>query len=142
MRVLAPSSPDRRTGDPAEDVCTMRVMKFRDVIRLLEDDGWQLSAQRGSHQQYEHPTKPGKVTVAGKQNADVPNSAPLGWWGSEWVVGRQLSAAGGAGAVPAGQECLEFPDDPEEGQAAALAGGRRRRSRVRKAWATETSVTW
>ena len=69
-------------------------------------------------------------------------SAPLGWCGLEVVVGRQLSAAGGAGAVPAGQECLEFPDDPEEGQAAALAGGRRLRSRVRKAWATETSVTW
>ncbi|HEV8685833.1 MAG TPA: type II toxin-antitoxin system HicA family toxin [Gaiellaceae bacterium] len=29
-------------------------MKFREVIRLLEDDGWQLSAQRGSHRQYEH----------------------------------------------------------------------------------------
>jgi len=38
---------------------------------LLEDDG-QLSAQRGSHQQYEHPSKPGKVTVAGKLGADVP----------------------------------------------------------------------
>jgi hypothetical protein len=32
----------------------------------------QASVQRGSHRQYEHPTKPGKVTVAGKPNADVP----------------------------------------------------------------------
>ena len=71
-----------------------------------------------------------------------PSSAPLGWWGSEWVIGRQLSAAGGAGPVPAGQERLELPDDPEQGQAAALVGGRRRRSRVRNACATETSVTW
>jgi len=50
----------------------MRSVKFRDVIRVLEDDGWRLFAQRGSHRQYEHPSKPGKVTVAGKPNADVP----------------------------------------------------------------------
>jgi len=50
----------------------MSGVKFREVIRLLEDDGWQLVAQRGSHKQYEHPSKPGKVTVAGQPNADVP----------------------------------------------------------------------
>jgi predicted RNA binding protein YcfA (HicA-like mRNA interferase family) len=50
----------------------MRSVKFRDVIRVLEDDGWRLIAQRGSHRQYEHPSKAGKVTVAGKANADVP----------------------------------------------------------------------
>ncbi|MFY9579166.1 MAG: type II toxin-antitoxin system HicA family toxin [Gaiellaceae bacterium] len=44
-------------------------MKFRELIRLLEDDGWRLVAQRDSHQQYEHPSKPGKVTVAGKPGA-------------------------------------------------------------------------
>ena len=58
------------------------------------------------------------------------------------MIGRQLSAAEGAGTVPAGQERLQLPDDLKEGQAAALAGGRRRRSRVRKPWATDTSVTW
>jgi predicted RNA binding protein YcfA (HicA-like mRNA interferase family) len=47
-------------------------VKFGEILRLLEDDGWQLVAQRGSHRQYEHATKPGKVTVAGKPNADVP----------------------------------------------------------------------
>jgi predicted RNA binding protein YcfA (HicA-like mRNA interferase family) len=47
-------------------------MKLRDLVRVLEDDGSQLVAQRGSHRQYEHETKPGKVTVAGKPNADVP----------------------------------------------------------------------
>jgi predicted RNA binding protein YcfA (HicA-like mRNA interferase family) len=50
----------------------MRNVKFREVIRVLEDDGWRLIAQRGSHRQYEHPRKQGKVTVAGKPNADVP----------------------------------------------------------------------
>ena len=47
-------------------------MKFHELIRLIEDDGWQMVAQRGSHQQFEHPSKPGKVTVAGKPGADVP----------------------------------------------------------------------
>jgi predicted RNA binding protein YcfA (HicA-like mRNA interferase family) len=50
----------------------MEEVKFRELIRLLEDDGWELVAQRGSHQQYEHPSKPGKVTVAGKSGADAP----------------------------------------------------------------------
>jgi predicted RNA binding protein YcfA (HicA-like mRNA interferase family) len=39
---------------------------------LIEDDGWRLSTQRGSHRQYAHPAKPGKVTAAGKPNANVP----------------------------------------------------------------------
>jgi predicted RNA binding protein YcfA (HicA-like mRNA interferase family) len=47
-------------------------MKFRDLVAMIEADGWRLASQRGSHRQYEHPTKPGKVTVAGKPNADVP----------------------------------------------------------------------
>jgi predicted RNA binding protein YcfA (HicA-like mRNA interferase family) len=47
-------------------------VKYRELIRLIEKDGWQLVTQRGSHRQYEHPTKPGKVTVAGKPSIDVP----------------------------------------------------------------------
>jgi len=47
-------------------------VKYREIIRLIEDDGWRLVAQRGSHRHYEHATKPGKVTVAGKPNLDVP----------------------------------------------------------------------
>jgi len=65
-------SPDSFRHGPAECLGTMNVVKFRQLIRLLEDDGWRLVAQRGSHQQYEHPSKPGKVTVAGKPGADVP----------------------------------------------------------------------
>src|SRR5438105_933312 len=65
-------SPDSSGPGPAESLGTMSDMKFRELIRLLEDDGWQLVGQRGSHQQYEHPRKPGKVTVAGKPSAHVP----------------------------------------------------------------------
>jgi predicted RNA binding protein YcfA (HicA-like mRNA interferase family) len=46
-------------------------MKVRDVIRLIEHDGWFLLATRGSHRQYKHPTKPGRVTVAGKPSDDM-----------------------------------------------------------------------
>jgi predicted RNA binding protein YcfA (HicA-like mRNA interferase family) len=46
-------------------------MKVRDAIKLLEDDGWRVDRQRGSHRQYRHPRKPGLVTVAGKPNSDL-----------------------------------------------------------------------
>jgi predicted RNA binding protein YcfA (HicA-like mRNA interferase family) len=46
-------------------------MKFRDMIKLLQDDGWYLVRTKGSHRQYRHPNKPGLVTVAGHGNDDV-----------------------------------------------------------------------
>jgi predicted RNA binding protein YcfA (HicA-like mRNA interferase family) len=46
-------------------------MKVRDVIRMLEDDGWRLVVTRGSHRQYKHRVKSGRVTVAGKASDDV-----------------------------------------------------------------------
>ena len=47
-------------------------MKVRDVIRLIENDGWVQIGQKGSHRQFRHPTKVGKVTVAGKMSDDIP----------------------------------------------------------------------
>ena len=47
-------------------------VKVRDLIRLLEDDGWYLTRTKGSHRQFKHQTKGGTVTVAGKPNIDVP----------------------------------------------------------------------
>ena len=46
-------------------------MKVREVIWLLEQDGWRLERQRGSHRQFRHPVKPGVVTVAGKGSRDL-----------------------------------------------------------------------
>jgi predicted RNA binding protein YcfA (HicA-like mRNA interferase family) len=46
-------------------------VKVRDVLRLIEADGWYFVAQRGSHRQYRHPTKPGRVTVAGKPSDEL-----------------------------------------------------------------------
>lgn len=47
-------------------------MTYRDVIRQVENDGWRLRNQEGSHRQCEHPTKPGRVTIAGKPGLEVP----------------------------------------------------------------------
>jgi predicted RNA binding protein YcfA (HicA-like mRNA interferase family) len=48
-----------------------REMKVREVLRLLFDDGWYLVATKGSHRQFKHPTKSGRVTVAGKPSDDL-----------------------------------------------------------------------
>jgi predicted RNA binding protein YcfA (HicA-like mRNA interferase family) len=46
-------------------------VKVRDVIRLIENDGWFLVATRGSHRQYKHAAKAGRVTIAGKPSDDM-----------------------------------------------------------------------
>jgi predicted RNA binding protein YcfA (HicA-like mRNA interferase family) len=46
-------------------------MKVSDVLRQLRDDGWYLVAVRGSHRQFKHPTKPGRVTLPGKPSDDL-----------------------------------------------------------------------
>jgi predicted RNA binding protein YcfA (HicA-like mRNA interferase family) len=47
-------------------------VKVREVIGLIEEDGWVLGRTRGSHRQYKHPTKPGLVTIPGKPGKDLP----------------------------------------------------------------------
>ena len=44
-------------------VCIFDRMNSKEVIKLLESDGWVKHAQKGSHCQYKHPIKKGKVTV-------------------------------------------------------------------------------
>ena len=46
-------------------------MKIRDIIKMLEADGWYLVATKGSHRQYKHPNKLGRVTIAGHPNDDL-----------------------------------------------------------------------
>jgi len=46
-------------------------MKVRDVIKLIESDGWYLVVTKGSHRQYKHPTRPGRVTIAGHPSDDL-----------------------------------------------------------------------
>ena len=47
-------------------------MKVRELLKLLEEDGWYLVRTKGSHRQYKHPIKSGTVTVAGKPGVEVP----------------------------------------------------------------------
>ncbi|HEY2535783.1 MAG TPA: type II toxin-antitoxin system HicA family toxin [Solirubrobacteraceae bacterium] len=46
-------------------------MKVNEVIRRLEGEGWELSRTRGSHRQYKHLQRAGKVTVPGKPSSTV-----------------------------------------------------------------------
>ena len=52
--------------------------KVRDAIRLVERDGWRMVRTRGSHRQFKHPVKPGRVTIPGKPGDDLPD----GTWDS------------------------------------------------------------
>ena len=47
-------------------------MKVREILKMLEQDGWYRVRTKGSHRQFKHPTKPGTVTVAGKVSLDLP----------------------------------------------------------------------
>ena len=47
-------------------------MKVRELIRIIEDDGWYLDRTKGSHRQFKHPIKRGLVTVSGNLGVDIP----------------------------------------------------------------------
>jgi len=49
-------------------------MHVAEILRRLRQDGWFLAATRGSHRQFKHPSKPGRVTVAGKPSDDLAAS--------------------------------------------------------------------
>jgi predicted RNA binding protein YcfA (HicA-like mRNA interferase family) len=46
-------------------------MRVRDAIKLIEADGWRLVSIKGSHGQFKHPFKNGRVTIAGKLDMDL-----------------------------------------------------------------------
>jgi len=56
----------------------MAAIKVRDAIRAVEEDGWRQVSQRGSHRQYTHPTKRGRVTIPGK----LSDTLAPGTWAS------------------------------------------------------------
>jgi predicted RNA binding protein YcfA (HicA-like mRNA interferase family) len=39
---------------------------------MVEADGWRIASQEGSHRQYKHPSKKGKVTIAGHPSVEAP----------------------------------------------------------------------
>jgi len=46
-------------------------MKVKEIIKLLENDGWYISRTKGSHRQFKHLTKNGLVTVSGKLSDEL-----------------------------------------------------------------------
>lgn len=46
-------------------------MKVSEILLRLAEDGWVLIGARGSHRQFKHPIKPGRVTVPGKPSDDL-----------------------------------------------------------------------
>lgn len=49
----------------------LTAMKVSEILTILRKDGWQLVATRGSHRQFKHPEKLGRVTLAGKPSDDL-----------------------------------------------------------------------
>ncbi len=45
--------------------------KFKDIIKMVEEDGWKQVSQHGSHRKYKHPTKPGCVIIAPHRLSDI-----------------------------------------------------------------------
>ena len=46
-------------------------MKVREIIKLIELDGWYRIKAKGGHRQFKHPVKRGRVTVPSQMNADL-----------------------------------------------------------------------
>ena len=59
-------------------------MKTNEIIKFIEDDGWKLVRQKGSHLQFTHPVKKGAVTIPYHGNKDVP----------KWLESSILKQAG------------------------------------------------
>lgn len=41
----------------------MKRYKVSEILQMLKEDGWYLTFTKGSHRQFKHPTKSGKVSV-------------------------------------------------------------------------------
>jgi predicted RNA binding protein YcfA (HicA-like mRNA interferase family) len=58
-------------ADSTEGHAIIPVMRVREVVRLIEADGWRHVRTRGSHRQYNHASKRGVVTVPGRPNDEL-----------------------------------------------------------------------
>lgn len=70
-RVNAALARPQADGSAQVPLLSFRWMKVSEVLRVLQADGWFLVAIRGSHRQFKHASKPGRVTVAGKPSDDL-----------------------------------------------------------------------
>ena len=73
---LRPNVLDSRTRGvvqnvPFEGARESALMKVRQIISMIERDGWHRVDSKGGHRQYKHPSKKGRVTISGHANDDV-----------------------------------------------------------------------
>jgi predicted RNA binding protein YcfA (HicA-like mRNA interferase family) len=52
-------------------------MKVSEIFKAIKDDGWFQVALRVSHLQFKHPSKPGRVTIAGKTSAELAKGTQM-----------------------------------------------------------------
>ncbi|MFH1609773.1 MAG: FAD-dependent oxidoreductase [Candidatus Bipolaricaulota bacterium] len=69
--IFLPPSQPQWSSPACRGMLTGHHMKVRDVIMMIQADGWYMIAKKGSHRQYKHPTKLGRVTIAGHPHDDV-----------------------------------------------------------------------
>jgi len=50
----------------------MKIWKAKELVDLIEKDGWFIVRQKGSHKHYRHPEKSGTVTIPYSGNDDMP----------------------------------------------------------------------
>lgn len=99
-------------------------MKVREVIVLIESDGWYMVRTKGSHRQFKHSEKLGTVTVAGKPGLDVPQgtlNSILKTSGAEvmqYAIIIEKSATGYGAYVPDLPGCVAVAET--EGEVRAL----------------------
>jgi predicted RNA binding protein YcfA (HicA-like mRNA interferase family) len=73
MPVRASGGPSLKTFSGAQGYARLKTaLKVRDLIRMLERDGWRKVRTRGSHRQFKHLVKAGRLTVAGQMGVDIP----------------------------------------------------------------------
>jgi predicted RNA binding protein YcfA (HicA-like mRNA interferase family) len=65
----------------------------REVVRLIETQGWRLVSTEGSHRQFKHPTKSGRVTVSGAVGDDMPKGTLASVKRQAGLKGRDEDAA-------------------------------------------------
>ena len=54
-------------------------MTFRQIEKIIKADGWyRIKSKGGSHRQYKHPTKKGKVTIPYHANATIATGTIIG----------------------------------------------------------------
>ena len=52
-------------------------MKVKELIEIIETDGWFLDRTKGSHRQFKHTVKKGTVTIAGKLSIEMPKGTVI-----------------------------------------------------------------